>query len=395
MSAVEAQERLSLFNADKIIILLFVGFLLTGEAQELLYGSGLRWAYLLLLSFGIGYAVTPLVHLLAHRLGMLDIPHGRKAHKAPTALMGGLAIFLAFSGTLVRNFAFSTELKGIVLGGVLILAAGLIDDKRELSARLKLIVQLLAVGILLQHGVVISFLPPGLWGDIGEGLLTIIWVVGIVNAVNFLDGMDGLATGMCTIMATFFGLIAFQNGHDFMVYLALPLVGACLGFLPYNFRRGQPAAIFLGDAGSTFLGFMMASLGIMGDWASDYTARLLVPVMILGVPIFDMSFTTFMRIKNGQVRSFREWVDFTGRDHFHHRLADLRIGNGGAVVVIYIITFWLGLSALALKNSTGFTALIEVAESTIVFILMAFFMVFVPRQYARIEKEKEGNGESG
>ena len=108
-----------------------------------------------------------------------------------------------------------------------------------------------------------------------------------------------------------------------------------------------------------------------------------------------MSFTTFMRIKNGQVRSFREWVDFTGRDHFHHRLADLRIGNGGAVVVIYIITFWLGLSALALKNSTGFTALIEVAESTIVFILMAFFMVFVPRQYARIEKEKEGNGESG
>ena len=389
----DSSERLSLFNIDKLIILLFVGFLLTGEAQRLLNESGMKWAYLLLLAFGIGYAVTPIVYWVAHHLDVLDIPRGRKAHKMPTALMGGVAIYVAFSATVLRNFAFSEELKGVVLAGSLVFAVGLVDDVRELSAKLKLLVQLLAVGILIRYGVVISFLPAGLWGDMGEWLLTAFWMIGIINAVNFLDGMDGLATGMCGIMAIFFSLVALQNGHDFMVYLAMPLVGACLGFLPYNFRIRRPAAIFLGDAGSTFLGFMLAALGIMGDWAGDYTVRLIVPVLILGVPIFDMTFTTFMRIKNGQVRSFKEWVEFTGRDHFHHRLAALRVGNAGAVLVIYIVTSWLGLSALALKNTTGWNAVIEVAESSIVFILMAFFMVFVAHQYDEIEKENN-SGES-
>ena len=207
---------------------------------------------------------------------------------------------------------------------------------------------------------VITFLPDGLWGDVGEWLLTAFWIIGITNAFNFLDGMDGLATGTGCIAAIFFGLVALQNNHDFMVYLALPLVGSCLSFLPYNFRFRKPAAIFMGDAGSTFLGFMLASLAVLGDWAGNHAVRLIVPVLILGVPIFDMSFTTFMRIKNGQVRTFREWVEFTGRDHIHHRLEDLRIGRIGAVLVIYCVTIWLGLSALALKNTTGLNAILQV-----------------------------------
>jgi UDP-GlcNAc:undecaprenyl-phosphate GlcNAc-1-phosphate transferase len=297
-----------------------------------------------------------------------------------------VAVYGAFAATVLRNFSFSEELKGIALGATLIFAVGLVDDVRELPARWKLAAQLVAVAILIRHGVVVSFLPAGWWGDAAEWAITAVWVVGITNAVNFLDGMDGLAAGTCAINATFFGLVALQNHHDFMVYLALPLAGSCLSFLPYNFRPRRPAAIFLGDAGSTFLGFTLAALGVMGEWASDHVVRLIVPVIILGVPIFDMSFTTFMRVRGGQVRSFRQWVEFTGRDHFHHRLEALRIGRPAAVLVIYVVTLWLGLSALALKNATGISALLAVGQSAIVFLLMGFFMVFVQRQYARIEQ---------
>ncbi|MEW6750742.1 MAG: MraY family glycosyltransferase [Candidatus Latescibacterota bacterium] len=380
-------------NADRVTIAVFVVFLLTGEAHRLLAGSGLRWAYLLLLSFGVAYVATPLIGEAARRWGVLDVPHGRKAHREPTPLLGGAAVFLAFSVTVVRNFSFSEELKGVALAATLVFAVGLLDDVRALPARLKLVAQLVAVAILIRHGVVISFFPATPWGNAAEWALTALWVVGITNAVNFLDGMDGLAAGMCGLMAIFFSLAALQNHHDFMVYLALPMVGSCLAFLPYNFRPGRSASIFLGDAGSTFLGFMMAALGVMGDWAGNHTARLMVPAIILGVPIFDMTFTTVTRIWSGQVRSFREWVEYTGRDHFHHRLASLRIGNAGAVAVIWVLTVWLGLSALALKNSSGLAAVLQVAQAATVFCLMAFFMVFVPREYLRLEEVLERESE--
>ena len=186
---------------------------------------------------------------------------------------------------------------------------------------------------------------------------------------QFLDGMDGLAVGMCGIMATFLGLVALQNGQSYMVYLALPLVGACLSFLPYNFRPHRPAA-----------------LGVMGNWAGDNVVRLIVPLLILGVPIFDMSFTTFMRIKSGEVRGFTQWIEFTGRDHIHHRLEGLRIGQRGSVLIIYVVTIWLGLSALALKNAGGLNAMLQVAQSVIVFLLLGFFMTFVRGKYLEIER---------
>jgi UDP-GlcNAc:undecaprenyl-phosphate/decaprenyl-phosphate GlcNAc-1-phosphate transferase len=372
------------WSVDKLAVSVFVLFLLSGEARDLLNQSGLRWAYLLLLSFGVGLVVTPVIYTLALRLGAMDVPSGRKAHGTPTALLGGVALYIAFAVTVLRNFAFTDELKGVALAGTLILAVGLADDILELPARWKLLAQLLAVAILIHFGVVISFLPGTWWGMIGEWLLTAFWVLGITNAVNFLDGMDGLAAGSTGINAMFFGLVAWQNAQSDMMFLALPLLGACLSFLVYNFRPGQRAWIFLGDAGSTFLGFMVASLAVMGDWASHHTVGLVVPILILGVPIFDMTFTTVMRVASGQVRSFRQWIDFTGRDHIHHRLEDLRIGRVGAVLVIYVVTIWLGLSALVLKNTTGTNAILQVAQSMIVFVLLGFFMVFVSRQYAEI-----------
>jgi UDP-GlcNAc:undecaprenyl-phosphate GlcNAc-1-phosphate transferase len=385
-----------LFNVDKIIILVVVIFLLSGEAQNLLNDSGLRWAYLLLLAFCVSYVGTPAFILLAHRFKILDVPGDRKEHHSSTALMGGVAIYVAFALTVLRNFDFSLEMKGVALAGTLIAATGLLDDIRDLPASLKLLIQLVAVGILIKYGVVLSFLPDGFWGTASEWVLTTVWVVGITNAINFMDGLDGLAAGSCAIMIIFFGLVALQNGQTFMVYLSIPLLGACLGFLPYNFRIGRPAHVFLGDAGSTFLGFMLAAIAIMGDWAGDHLVRLIVPVIVLGVPIFDMSFTTIMRVKSGQVRTLRQWIEFTGTDHLHHRLEDLQIGRVGTVVVIYFVTIWLGLSAVALKNATGFIALAQVAQSIIVFLLLSFFMLFVRRKYAEIEKNvRESESDSG
>ena len=228
-------------NLDKVLIALFVALLLTGQAEAFLGDSGLGWAYLLLLATGAAYVATPAVAWLAHRLGVLDVPRGRKAHAAPTALMGGVAVYIAFALTVVRNFSFSEELKGIALGGSLVLAVGLADDWRELPARLKLGVQLLAVAVLVHHGVVVTFLPEdtwGIWGTAGEWFITAFWVIGITNAVNFLDGLDGLASGISAVIAAFFSLIALQNGQTYMAYLALALAGACIGFLPYNMRPG-------------------------------------------------------------------------------------------------------------------------------------------------------------
>ena len=378
-------QGMSPFAWQRVVATILVVFLMVGDTQEYLSRSGLRWAYLFALSLGVCYVCTPLIWHLAHRIGALDIPSGRKAHLAPTPLLGGVAVYVAFAVCLLRHFTFSLELKGVVLAGTLILAIGIVDDMRGLPASAKLLGQLVATAILIRFGVVISFLPEALWGHLGEWLLTAVWVIGITNAVNFLDGIDGLAAGTSGINALFFSLVALQNQQHYLSFLAVPLVGACIGFLVYNFRPGRPAAVFLGDAGSTFLGFVLASLGVMGDWAGDHTVRLMVPILILGVPIFDMTFTTITRVRSGAVRSVGEWLEYTGRDHIHHRLEDLRVGRTGAVLVVYVLAVWLGLSALALKNATGTNAILQVAQSALVFTLLAFFMLFVRRKYSEIE----------
>ncbi|MFH1569312.1 MAG: MraY family glycosyltransferase [Gemmatimonadota bacterium] len=378
---------LPLLHAGRVAAAVLVAVLLADRTRDLLIQAGLRWLHLLLLAAAAAYVATPVAYHLAHRLGALDMPAGRKAHGEPTALLGGAAVYGAFALAVLRNFTFSVELKGVALGASLVFAIGVLDDLWEVSARLRLAGQVVAVGILIHYGVAVSFLPETWWGHAGEWLLTALWVIGITNAVNFLDGMDGLAAGCSGIGAAFFGLVALQNGQYYMLFLALPLAGACAGFLVYNFRPGRRAHIFLGDGGSTFLGFMMASLAVMGDWASgsDSMVRLMVPVLILGVPIFDMTFTTIVRVATGQVRTVRQWLEYTGRDHIHYQLEAMRTGRAGAVVIIYTLCLWLGLSALALKNTTGINALLQVAQSAIVFGLLAFFMLFVRRKYTEIE----------
>jgi UDP-GlcNAc:undecaprenyl-phosphate GlcNAc-1-phosphate transferase len=352
----------------------------------------LTWLYLIAQSFCLTFTLVPIVHRVAPLLGPIDTPGGRKQHETPTPLMGGAAIFLGFALVMILGkdiLHFSVELKGVAIGGTLVFLIGVLDDVWGLSAKIRLIGQLLSVGILYKYGVWMSFLPDTWWGHGGEVLITTLWVVGITNALNFLDGLDGLATGSASINAFFFGLVALQTDQPFVMLLALSLAGSCLGFLPWNFRRFQPARIFLGDGGSNFLGLTLAGIGIIGNWGSHSLVGLAVPILILGVPIFDTTLTTVVRIKTGQGKTFGEWIRFTGRDHFHHRLSDLGIGNRRAVLVIYIVSVWLGLASLVLKNARGIDAVFSILQVGIVFLLIGLFMVFVQNHYKRLAEVRQ------
>lgn len=375
------------FKLIQIPAFVLIGLLLFPGVKAAVVTLSLTWAYILLLSFGLTCAMVPTMMWVAEKIGAVDKPGGRKTHQHVTPLMGGATIFLGFALVmfLAQDILYFTEQrKGVALGATLIFLVGLLDDIWGLTAKIRLIAQILAVGILIKYGAVLSFLPETWWGQLGEYLITFLWVVGITNAINFLDGMDGLASGTAAINATFFSLVALRAGGSEMLLLALALAGSCIGFLPFNFRRHKPASIFLGDSGSNFLGFTLAGIGILGEWGNDGWVGLVVPIVILGVPIFDTSLTTVVRIATGQVRSFSQWLHFTGRDHFHHRLSDLGLGNKRAVWVIYLISAGQGLEALVLKHAQGVDALFSILQVCLAYFLMGAFMVFVHNRYVRL-----------
>lgn len=347
-----------------------------------LSNAHLRALYLLFFSCGVAYMVTPIAALMARYLGAMDHPAARKVHQVSTPYFGGLAIYVAFASTVFINNLYTVELKGVAIAGTLVFLVGLVDDVRALSAKVRLVVQFIAVGIMIEYGVRISFMPEVWWGDALEILFTFIWVIGITNAINFLDGLDGLATGSVLINAAFFSLIAFQTGQPYMRFLSVALMGSCLGFLPYNFKRRRSAEIFLGDGGSNFIGFTIAAIGILGKWGTgNSSVDLIVPILILGVPIFDTTLTTVLRIKYGLVQSFSEWIHYTGKDHFHHRLVEIGFSPKLAVLGIYTVSITLGIGASVLREAEVFDAILLLIQATIMFVMIGYFMVFVKQKY--------------
>jgi UDP-GlcNAc:undecaprenyl-phosphate GlcNAc-1-phosphate transferase len=197
------------------------------------------------------------------------------------------------------------------------------------------------------------------------------WIIGITNAMNFFDGMDGLAAGLGAIIAFLLGIVAFQTDQPFLGWIALAVLGSCLGFLPYNFRLRRSAFIFLGDAGSTVIGFVLACIAVYGDWAEGQPIVSLVsPVLIFWLLIFDMVHITCDRILTGKVRSFREWIEYVGKDHLHHRLADVLGSRRRAVFFIYLMSLCLGLSALILREAGPMDALLLVLQATLLVVLI-------------------------
>ncbi len=308
-------------------------------------------AALTLLAFFLSWTFTPLAMRLARRFNVLDIPDPRKVHRHPTPLLGGTAIWAA----MLVAFAFSPyltrQLVAIIIGGTVILFLGVADDAKGLSAKFRLVVQILASCIVISQGVVVTFLPPTVAGRIGETFITVAWIVGIMNALNFLDGMDGLASGLAAISAGAFALIAGNTFQGELSIAATILVGAALGFLIFNFR---PARIFLGDAGSTFLGFVLASLAVLGTYQkTDAFIGLSIPILVLGIIIYDFVHITISRIARGVVTNFREWIEYVGKDHLHHRLNHLGLTQVQTVLFIYLLSTFMGLAAFILVAKTA------------------------------------------
>jgi UDP-GlcNAc:undecaprenyl-phosphate GlcNAc-1-phosphate transferase len=353
--------------------LLVLGFVFFPATRDFFALTGRRWLYILILAFTFSGLTTPICRLLAKRWGLVDNPSGHKIHNEPTPLLGGAAVFLGFVLPLLINGIFSREFGGILIAAMVLFVVGVLDDSFNVKAHVKLIVQIvLAVGLTF-NGVRIVLIPEtALLGSFINRLLSVVWIVGITNALNFFDGMDGLAAGVSAIISFFLAIVAMQMDSPFVGWAAVAMLGACLGFLPYNFRPGRKALIFLGDAGSTTIGFVLASLAIYSDWADlKPVVSIFSPILIFWILIFDMAHITLFRVIRGKTRTFREWIEYVGHDHLHHRMARVLGGVTQSVLFIYLLAICLGLSALLLRYSTPFAGFLLLCQALIIVLLVS------------------------
>ncbi len=302
-----------------------------------------------LATFILSFVLTLLFEVIARRLKILDYPDSGKIHDRPVPLLGGAAIFLSFMIVILfiqRELKF--EYKILFMMGAVIFLVGLLDDIKPIPAVKRLFIQIVASIVLVCGGISFTFLPNTIAGRAGEILLTLFWMVGLINAFNYLDGLDGLLTGVSIISIAFFFVFSYLSGQFVLANVLVIFAGACAGFFPRNFFGGR---IFMGSAGSAWMGFILAGLAIIGDWAGDNPVDLIIPLLIFGVPIFDMITTTVCRLLEKKARSIVELLEYKGRDHFHYKLYRIGLGKRGAVFFIYLVSILLGLMAMLLSLS--------------------------------------------
>ena len=368
-----------------IVLLALLAVLPGGGFSAWTWEEGLRWSYLFLISMSSVFLLAPASAWLAVRIGAMDQPSARKVHSAPVPRIGGLAVYLGFMAAVVRNQQFSREVWGILAGGTVIFVLGFFDDWKGLSARARLFWQVVAALLVTFFGLRVSFALKLPFGELASTAISVLWLVGIVNAFNFMDGIDGLASSMGAVCALLFLGIGWNSGQYPLAFISAALAGACAGFLRMNWR---PARVFLGDSGSTFIGFILGCLALYGSWATDNPAvSLSTPLLVLGIPIFDIIYTTVSRVRNGSVKNVREWLEYTGRDHFHHRLMKLGLGVEQTVGFIVLLNICLGLGAWTIRHtaSTLGTWLL-IAQSVLIFMIVVVLML-LGRELTR-EKEE-------
>jgi len=316
------------------------------------------------IALAVAYFVTPRVKDFAIKVGALDAPDDRKVHTRPIPRMGGLAIYAAFVLAVLASMYVSREIMGLLVGGTVILIVGIIDDLKPLPARVKLLGQIVAAAVLVMFDIRIEWLT----NPFGEMIyveylaipLTILWVVGLTNTVNLIDGLDGLAAGVSTIASVTILLVALQQNFWTVAVLTAALAGSALGFLQHNFNPGK---IFMGDTGSMFLGYMLAAISILGAVKSAATIALIVPIVALGLPILDTAFAIIRRYMSGRP------IFKPDKGHLHHRLLEMGLTQKQAVLLMYVISGCLGLSAIALTEvNKSFGAFIIVALLGIAFV---------------------------
>jgi UDP-GlcNAc:undecaprenyl-phosphate GlcNAc-1-phosphate transferase len=263
------------------------------------------------IAFIVSYALSPFVRKIALRIGYVDHPKDNKVHAHPTPLLGGVAIFFAFTISVVTKIGLvsSGHVIALMAGCVVLLIVGLIDDKIGMMPNVKLLGQFLAALIVIKAGVRAEFLG-NYYLDV---VFTYLWIVGITNSFNLLDNMNGLSAGIASIAAIFFGILAYMNGQHMVCALSFALAGCTMGFLRHNFPK---ASIFMGDAGSLIIGYLLSVIAILANWKTrSMSTSLIVPLLVLGYPIFDTTLVTIIRML--EKRSVFEG----GKDHSSHRIA--------------------------------------------------------------------------
>jgi len=321
----------------------------------------------------VSFLMTPVVKSFAYKVGAIDVPRdARRMHKVPIPRLGGLAIFIGFmiSVFLFVNIRGDRAMQSILMGAVVIVVLGVLDDIMALPAMLKFVVQIAAACIPALNGVVIQAISnPNIFSDnlywVLDGLsipITVLWIVGITNAVNLIDGLDGLANGVSAISATTVLVISLMASELHVALVMAALVGACVGFMPYN---TNPAKMFMGDTGAMFLGYILATMSIQGLFKFYAVISFVVPFLILGLPIFDTAFAFIRRIAHGQSPMHAD------RSHIHHRLIDMGLNQKQAVATLYVISAILGLSAVVLTTGGEQKAMLLFATLCIVAVVAA------------------------
>lgn len=301
----------------------------------------------------LAYVATPLVRVLAYQLGAVDVPRdNRRMHRVPIPRMGGVAIYLAYTITTLAFGDFSPALVAIWFGGTILVVLGIFDDIFNLNAWFKLGVQILAALVPVLQGIDIDFInfggtmyPLGSWSI----PITVLWIVGLTNAINFIDGLDGLACGISTICSTALTLVTLMMAGGEAALLTAVLAGACVGFLPYN---SHPAKIFMGDAGALFLGYTLSILSVNGVFKTHAVLAFLIPMSVFGLPLFDTAFAVVRRLLHGQSPFHAD------RGHIHHRLIDAGFGHRRSVMILYAVCGILGIAAVMLTRETLYPAAI-------------------------------------
>lgn len=335
-------------------------------------------------AFIVCFAATPIVKSFAQRIGAMDVPtEARRVHDHPIPRMGGLAIFLGFIISVLLFADVSPKIQGILLGCVVIVATGAIDDLVSLNPWVKLLLQIVAALVAVLHGVRIEVLMnPALWSSADYLVLggwsipiTIFWIVAITNSVNLIDGLDGLAVGVSAISSVTMLVIALLVADANVAIILAALVGACVGFMPYNLN---PAKIFMGDTGALLLGYVLATVSVLGFFKFYAIVSFAVPLLALAVPLLDTIFAFVRRLFKGQSPFHAD------RGHFHHRLIDMGLSQKQAVAVLYSISAILGLAAVVLATSGELRILIMIAG----FCLCAFLWVYIYKSVHKIESDK-------
>ncbi len=313
---------------------------------------------------------VPLAREAAIKYNIMDFPDGRlKKQKEPVPYLGGLAIYLSFLLTSAFTYEFRDEILGIILAGTLILLLGLIDDFGVLTPKVKIAGQLIAIFVLIKSGIMIELVFLPYWLQI---LMTFIWLIGTINAFNIIDVMDGLSAGTGFFASIIIFIISLIVRNDELAVISITLAGSLLGFLWYNFN---PAKIYMGDAGSMFIGLMLGALTMIGSYTKVNSVASLAPVLILGVPIFDTLFVSYIRYRRGMP------IFLGSPDHFALRMRKIPLTARQVVILSYLVTVLLGVSAIAMM-------MVKRNIASILFLVISVIMLAIAVILKKIDMDR-------